>query len=116
MEYYWRPRNRKQANKRATIIAYQSFAKTYGLQWQPPKPRVERKVPAFRLNRNSFNSSLIVCPTDAGNKKLENTDLGTELLNFESDEWHVAHATNLEEENKLIEAALNSSVTVKKTK
>jgi hypothetical protein len=25
-------------------------------------------------------------------------------LNFESDEWHVAHATNLEEEGKLIEA------------
>jgi hypothetical protein len=27
-----------------------------------------------------------------------------QLLNFESDEWHVAHATNLEEEGKLIEA------------
>jgi len=25
-------------------------------------------------------------------------------LNFESDEWQVAHATNLEEENNLIEA------------
>ena len=39
-----------------------------------------------------------------GHKKLENTDFYTQLLNFESDEWHVAHATNLEEENKLIEA------------
>lgn len=37
-------------------------------------------------------------------KKLQNTDFYTQLLNFESDEWHVAHATNLEEENKLIEA------------
>jgi hypothetical protein len=39
-----------------------------------------------------------------GHKKLENTDLYTHLINFESDQWHVAHATNLEEENKLIEA------------
>jgi hypothetical protein len=28
----------------------------------------------------------------------------THLINFESDEWHVAHARNLEEESKLIEA------------
>lgn len=28
----------------------------------------------------------------------------TQLINFESDEWHVAHAKNLEEEDKLIEA------------
>ncbi len=39
-----------------------------------------------------------------GHRKLENTDFYTQLLDFESDEWHVAHATNLEEENKLIEA------------
>jgi hypothetical protein len=26
------------------------------------------------------------------------------LINFESDEWHVANAKNLDEENKLIEA------------
>jgi integrase len=39
-----------------------------------------------------------------GHKKLETTDLYTQLINFESDEWHVAHARNLEEENKLIEA------------
>jgi hypothetical protein len=39
-----------------------------------------------------------------GHKKLENTDFYTQLLNFESDDWHVAHARNLEEENKLIEA------------
>jgi len=26
------------------------------------------------------------------------------LINFESDEWHVAHAKNLEEETKMIEA------------
>jgi hypothetical protein len=37
-------------------------------------------------------------------KKLENTDMYTQLINFETDEWHVAHARNLEEENKLIEA------------
>ncbi len=39
-----------------------------------------------------------------GHKKLENTDLYTQLINFESDEWHVATAKNLEEEKKLIEA------------
>lgn len=39
-----------------------------------------------------------------GHKKLENTDLYTQLINFESDEWHVATAQNLKEEKKLIEA------------
>jgi hypothetical protein len=51
-----------------------------------------------------------------GHKKLENTDFYTQLLNSESDEWHVAHATNLEEEGKLIRQALNSYVTAKKMK
>ena len=37
-------------------------------------------------------------------KKLENNEIYTHLINFESDEWHVAHAKNLEEESKLIEA------------
>jgi len=27
-----------------------------------------------------------------GHKKLENTDVYTHLINFESDDWHVAHA------------------------
>jgi len=39
-----------------------------------------------------------------GHRKLECTDFYTQLLDLESDEWNVAHATNLEEENKLIEA------------
>jgi len=39
-----------------------------------------------------------------GHKKLENTDFYTQLINFESDEYHVAYAKNLEEESKLIEA------------
>ena len=39
-----------------------------------------------------------------GPKKLKNTGIYTHLINFESDEWHAAHATNLDEENKLIEA------------
>jgi site-specific recombinase XerD len=37
-------------------------------------------------------------------KKLETTDLYTQLISFESGEWNVAHARNLEEESKLIEA------------
>lgn len=40
-----------------------------------------------------------------GHKKLENTDFFMQLTNFESDEWHVAIAQNLEEEKKLIEAS-----------
>jgi integrase len=39
-----------------------------------------------------------------GHKKLETTDMYTQLINFENDEWHVSHARNLEEESKLIEA------------
>jgi hypothetical protein len=39
-----------------------------------------------------------------GHKKLENTDLYTQLISFENDQYHVAHARNLEEEGKLIEA------------
>jgi hypothetical protein len=31
----------------------------------------------------------------------------TQLINFESDEWHVAHAKTLEEEDKLIEAGFD---------
>jgi len=40
----------------------------------------------------------------AEHKKLENTDMYTQIINFESDEWYVAHARTLEEESKLIEA------------
>jgi hypothetical protein len=39
-----------------------------------------------------------------GHKKLENADLYTQLINFQDDQYHVAHAKNLEEENRLIEA------------
>lgn len=39
-----------------------------------------------------------------GHKKLENTELYTHLINFESDEWHVAHASDIDEESKLLEA------------
>ena len=46
---------------------------------------------------------------------LDRTGFYTQLLNFESDDWHVAHATNLKEENKSMEQALNSSATAKKT-
>jgi hypothetical protein len=39
-----------------------------------------------------------------GHKKLENTDFYTQLINFENDQYHVAHARNLEEEKELVEA------------
>jgi hypothetical protein len=38
-----------------------------------------------------------------GHKCIENTMVYTQLLNFESDEWHTAHAKTLEEEDKLIQ-------------
>jgi len=38
-----------------------------------------------------------------GHKRLESTDVYTHLIDFESDEWHVAHAQTLDEETKLIE-------------
>ena len=38
-----------------------------------------------------------------GHKRLESTDVYTHLISFESDEWHVAQAQNLEEETKLLE-------------
>ena len=37
-------------------------------------------------------------------KKLENTEIYTHLIDFESDEWHVLYAKNLDEESKLLEA------------
>jgi integrase/recombinase XerD len=39
-----------------------------------------------------------------GHKQLKNTEIYTHLIDFENDDWHVAHAKNLEEETKLIEA------------
>jgi integrase len=39
-----------------------------------------------------------------GHRKLENTEIYTHLIDFESDEWHMATAQNLDEEKKLIEA------------
>jgi len=42
-----------------------------------------------------------------GHKCIENTMVYTQLINFESDEWHVAHAKTLTEEDKLIEAGFD---------
>ena len=42
-----------------------------------------------------------------GHKSIENTLVYTQLLNFESDEWHVSHAKTPEEEDKLIEAGFD---------
>ena len=42
-----------------------------------------------------------------GHKCIENTIVYTQLINFESDEWHVAHAKTFAEEDKLIEAGFD---------
>jgi len=36
-------------------------------------------------------------------KKLENTDLNTQLINFGNDQYYLPHARNFEEKKKLIE-------------
>ena len=59
-------------------------------------------MPTYRYNAHTKNKKRV--QQLLGHKKLENTDMYTQLINFENDEWHVAHARNLEEENKLIEA------------
>jgi len=38
-----------------------------------------------------------------GHKRLENTEIYTHLINFESDEFHSATAKNIEEAKQLIE-------------
>jgi integrase/recombinase XerD len=39
-----------------------------------------------------------------GHKQLKNTEIYTHLIEFKNDDWHVAHAKDLDEEDKLIEA------------
>jgi len=42
-----------------------------------------------------------------GHRCIENTMVYTQLINFESDEWHEAHAKTLAEEDKLIQAGFD---------
>jgi hypothetical protein len=39
-----------------------------------------------------------------GHKCIENTMVHTQLINFESDEWNVAHGKTLKKEDELIQA------------
>ena len=39
-----------------------------------------------------------------GHKKIENTEIYTHLINFESDEWNITTASTLDQESKLLEA------------
>lgn len=42
-----------------------------------------------------------------GHRCIENTMVYTQLINFESDEWHVAHAKTLEEEDNLVQSGFD---------
>ncbi len=42
-----------------------------------------------------------------GHKRIENTLVYTHLTNFESDEWHVAHAKTIAEEDELIKSGFD---------
>jgi hypothetical protein len=39
-----------------------------------------------------------------GHRNIQSTMIYTHLIDFESDEWHVAHARTLEEEDNLLKA------------
>ena len=54
-----------------------------------------------------------------GHKRLENTEIYTHLIEFENNDYHVAHAKTIEEEDKLIESGFefirhdqNSQITI----
>jgi integrase len=81
------------------------------------RKRIDRTLQNPRLNQISFHTfrhwkasieyhktkDILYVKRLLGHKKLENTEIYTHLINFESDEWHVAIAQSLEEETKLIE-------------
>jgi len=48
--------------------------------------------------------NIIYVQQKLGHRCIENTMVYTQLINFEGDEWHVAHAKNLDEEDKLVQA------------
>lgn len=63
------------------------------------------KVQALESNDGiSQNQEYQIRPEHSWPQKLENADLYNHLINFEIDQWHVFHARNREEENRLIEA------------
>jgi len=51
--------------------------------------------------------NIIYVQQQLGHRCIENTMVYTQLINFESDEWHVAHAKTIAEEDKLIEAGFD---------
>jgi integrase len=50
-----------------------------------------------------------------GHKRLENTEIYTHLIEFENDEYHIAHAKSLEEEDKLPEEEVKTMLFTEKT-
>ncbi len=48
--------------------------------------------------------NIIYVQQQLGHKCIENTMIYTQLIDYESDEWKTAHARNLEEEDKLLQA------------
>ena len=60
---------------------------------------VHGRIQKLRRNTQSYPGSF----GERARKSVKNTDFYTQLMNFESDEWHTAHTRNLEEESKLIE-------------
>jgi len=49
-------------------------------------------------------NNLVLVQQKLGHKSIENTQVYTQLITFESDEYHSAAARNLEEGQKLVEA------------
>ncbi|MEM4143071.1 MAG: tyrosine-type recombinase/integrase [Candidatus Bathyarchaeia archaeon] len=82
------------------------------------RKRIAQQLANPRINKITFHTfrhwgatmlfhktkNILYVKQQLGHKCIENTMVYTQLLNFESDEWHVAHARTLEEEDKLIQA------------
>jgi len=79
---------------------------------------IAQKLANPRLNKITFHTfrhwgatmlyhktkDILYVKQQLGHKCIENTMVYTQLVNFESDDYHVAHAKTLAEEDKLIEA------------
>jgi integrase len=80
--------------------------------------RLAKTLENPRLNKITFHTfrhlgasmlyaktkNILYVKQQLGHRYIENTMVYTQLINFESDEYHVAYAKTLEEEGKLVEA------------
>ena len=71
---------------------------------QRPIARKSIAVTVAPNKRTRKNRDILHVKYILGHKQLENTEIYTHLVEFESNEYHVAHAKTIEEEDKLVES------------